>query len=91
MTNVGGAYDQWDMLIREFKQGNALDLRNKELKDFSPKVLQLNDLAVLDLSGNPNIGFIPQDIDLLSNLKTFRFQGNKVTSLPTSILRLRSL
>ena len=31
MTRVGGAYDQWDMLIREFKQGTALDLRNKEL------------------------------------------------------------
>lgn len=27
----GGAYDQWDMMIREFRQGTALDLRNKEL------------------------------------------------------------
>ena len=61
------------MLIREFRQGTALDLRNKNLTDFSPKVLDLNDLTVLDLSGNPGIQTIPQDIDLLSSLKTFRF------------------
>ena len=30
-TNTGGAYDHWDILIREFRQGTALDLRNKEL------------------------------------------------------------
>ena len=36
---MSGGYDQWDMLIREFRQGTALDLRNKELNDFSPKVL----------------------------------------------------
>ena len=59
MTNVGGAYDHWDTLIREFKQGTALDLRNKELQEVSPKVLQLNDLTVLDLSGNSAITFIP--------------------------------
>ena len=91
MTNKGGAYDQWDMLIREFRQGTALDLRNKELQEVSPKVLQLTDLTVLDLSGNPAITFIPQDIDMLSNLKTMRFCGVGLTSLPSSILRMTSL
>ena len=28
LPNSGGT-DQWDMLIREFRQGTALDLRNK--------------------------------------------------------------
>ena len=74
--NQGGAYDQWDTLIREFRQGTALDLRNKDLKDFSPKVLNLVDLTVLDLSGNPGITFLPNDIDLLTNLKTLRFCSN---------------
>ena len=91
MTRVGGAYDQWDMLIREFRQGTALDLRNKELQDFSPKVMELSDLTVLDLSGNPGITFIPQDIDLLSNLQTLRFQSNGLQTLPSSMLRMRNL
>jgi len=56
---MGGGKDQWDMLIREFKQGQTLDLRNKNLTDFSHKVLDLRDLAVLDLSGNPGITFLP--------------------------------
>ena len=78
-------------MIREFKQGTALDLRNKELKDFSSKVLNLTDLTVLDLSGNPGITFIPNDIDLLSNLRTLKFQGNGLQRLPSSILLMRSL
>jgi Leucine-rich repeat (LRR) protein len=53
MTNQGGAYDHWDTLIREFRQGTFLDLRNKDLKDFGPKVLNLTHLQMLDLSGNP--------------------------------------
>jgi len=79
------------MLIREFKQGTALDLRNKDLRDFSPKVFDFDDLTVLDLSGNPGITFIPQDIDLLRNLKTLRFQSNGLRDLPSSMLRMRSL
>ena len=59
MTTSAGGYDQWDILIREFRQGTALDLRNKDLHDFSPKVLTMEDLTVLDLSGNPGINFIP--------------------------------
>lgn len=91
IPTMSGGYDQWDMLIREFRQGTALDLRNKELTDFSPKVLELSDLTVLDLSGNPGITFLPQDIDMLQNLKTLRFQGNGLRDLPSSLLRMRNL
>ena len=53
--------------------------------------MELSDLTVLDLSGNPGITFIPQDIDMLQNLKTLRFQGNGLQALPSSILRMRNL
>lgn len=79
------------MLIREFKQGTALDLRNKTLTDFSPKVLELNDLTVLDLSANPGITFLPEDIDRMTSLKTLRFQNNGLRALPSSLLRMSSL
>ena len=29
MPNSSGAYDHWDSLLREFRQGTSLDLRNK--------------------------------------------------------------
>ena len=73
LPTMSAGYDQWDMLIREFKQGTALDLRNKDLKEFSQKVLDLSDLTMLDLSGNPGITFLPHDIDMLTNLKALRF------------------
>ena len=79
------------MLIREFKQGNSLDLRDKKLVDFSQKLLELNDLVVLDLSSNAGITFIPQDIDRMTSLKTLRFQNNNLHELPSSILRMESL
>lgn len=91
MTNKGGAYDQWDMLIREFKQGTALDLRNKDLIECSPKVLALTDLTVLDLSGNTKITSIPNDIDMLHNLKTLRFCGVGLDKLPSNLLKMSSL
>lgn len=53
--------------------------------------MDLSDLTVLDLSGNPGISFIPNDIDMLQNLKTFRFCGNGVSTLPIALLKLRSL
>lgn len=91
MPTIGGGYDKWDMLIREFKQGNSLDLRDKKLVDFSQKLLELNDLVVLDLSSNAGITFIPQDIDRMTSLKTLRFQNNNLHELPSSILRMESL
>ena len=51
----------------------------------------MTDLTVLDLSNNPSITFLPEDIDLLSNLKTLRFQGNGLVNLPSGLLRMRNL
>jgi hypothetical protein len=31
-------YDHWDTLLREFVQGTALDLRQQNLKEISPKL-----------------------------------------------------
>ena len=40
LPGASGGADQWDMLIREFRQGSAIDLRNKQLSEISPKLLQ---------------------------------------------------
>ena len=61
------------------------------MQEVSPKVLQLSDLTILDLSGNPAINFIPQDIDMLHSLKTMRFCSVGLSSLPSSILKMNSL
>ena len=79
------------MLIREFRQGSALDLRNKQLTDISPKLWTHTDLTELDLSQNPGIVTLPEDIDLLINLKKLRVCGNGLVNLPTAILNLRHL
>ena len=59
MPNSSGAYDHWDSLLREFRQGTSLDLRNKQLINISPKLWNFTDLTVLDLSENPQIALIP--------------------------------
>lgn len=79
------------MLIREFRQGTALDLRNKQLVDISPKLWMHTDLTVLDLSQNTGIVTIPEEIGLLVELKNLRVCGNGLVSLPTSILSLKNL
>ena len=79
------------MLIREFRQGSAIDLRNKQLSEISPKLLQQTFLTELDLSQNPGITMLPDDLDLLSNLKKLRVCGPSLTTLPMAILNLRSL
>ena len=79
------------MLIREFRQGSALDLRNKQLTEISQKLWTHTDLTELDLSQNPGIVTLPEDIDLLANLKKLRVCGNGLVSLPNAILNLRQL
>lgn len=46
-----GEEDPWDVLLREFVQGNQLDLKQKELKFISPKLWQgFTHITFLDLS-----------------------------------------
>jgi Leucine-rich repeat (LRR) protein len=45
----------------------------------------------LDLSDNPNLIEIPQEIENLKALKTLRFNGNGISNLPYSLLHLRNL
>ena len=42
--------DHWDTLLREFRQGTSLDLRNRQIDHVSPKLWAYTDLTVLDLS-----------------------------------------
>ena len=75
IKNIPGAsgqgYDPWDILIREFLVGNALDLRNKGLTEISPKLWRFEQIATIDLSQN-NLSSLPEDFILLKNLKTLR-------------------
>lgn len=48
-------FDRWDVLIREFLQGNSLDLRSKQLNDISPKLYNYRQIQVLDLSDNTGL------------------------------------
>jgi hypothetical protein len=53
IKNIPGAsqdYDPWDILLREFITGTALDLRNKSLTEISPKLWKYPNLTVIDLS-----------------------------------------
>lgn len=61
-------YDAWDGFLREFvTNGEALDLRNKSLSLISPKLwMQYPKLISLDLSENPHIKELPEE--LFSNL-----------------------
>ena len=81
--------DPWDILLREFVVNNSqFDVRNKDIKELSPKIWTLYPkLKVLDLSQNPALAVIPEEISKLANLQTLRLQQCSVTSLPLSILR----
>jgi Leucine-rich repeat (LRR) protein len=68
-----------------------LDLRNKQLVDISPKLWQQKQLLVIDLSGNPGLSVIPNEISSLKNLRTLRWSGNGVTQLPSGLLELEDL
>jgi Leucine-rich repeat (LRR) protein len=72
------AYDHWGTLLREFIQKDTLDLKSKNLNDISPKLFAYKNLTVLDLSNNPALCVIPDDIDKLVGLKTLRWSGNNV-------------
>lgn len=72
------AYDHWATLLREFMQKDTLELKNKNLTEISPKLFTYKNLTVLDLSNNPALSLIPDDIDKLINLKTLRWNGNNV-------------
>ena len=37
-------YDHWATLLREFLQGNALDLRSKQLTEINPRLFQLRQI-----------------------------------------------
>jgi hypothetical protein len=59
-------------------QGTSLDLRNKQLTSINQKVFGLKQITVLDLSDNPGLVDIPQEIDSLKALKTLRLNGNGI-------------
>ena len=49
------------------------------------------DLTVLDLSNNPKLISMPEDIDQLHNLTKLRLVGNNMTQLPGSLLHMQNL
>jgi len=86
-------YDAWDTFLREFVvNGVSLDLRNKDLQMISPKLwLQYPNLTAVDLSNNPHINKLPDELGNLVNLKQLRLQGCSLTSIPDSFLGFKEL
>jgi Leucine-rich repeat (LRR) protein len=48
-------------------------------------------IQVLDLSDNPGLTQIPNEIEQLTQLRTLRFNNNGLQSLPLGILNLADL
>jgi len=72
--NIPGAsqeYDPWDLLLREFVENNALDLRNKGVTSISPKLWGLDNLISVDFSQN-KLSSLPEEIYYLRKLKSLR-------------------
>lgn len=91
MPNSTGEYDHWSTLLREFMQGSTLDLKNKQVEGLSQKLWAQEHLTVLDLSQNPKIGTIPDDIKHLVNLKTLRLINCQLNEVPNGLLQLKYL
>jgi Leucine-rich repeat (LRR) protein len=72
--------------MREFIQGTMIDLRNKDLTELSPKLWNHTQLTQVELSQNPKLTKIPEEISLLTNVKTLRLTGNNIDVLPRSLL-----
>lgn len=90
LPNQSLSYDAWDGFLREFViNGQTLDLKNKNLNTIIPKLwLNYPSLISIDLSSNPLLGSIPEEIGNLVNLKQLRLSGCSLKSLPVSFLLL---
>mmetsp|Transcript_38857 Transcript_38857/g.28144 ORF Transcript_38857/g.28144 Transcript_38857/m.28144 type:complete len:172 (-) Transcript_38857:920-1435(-) len=91
LPNSSGQYDHWDTLLREFIQGSTLDLKNRQVEGLSQKLWAQDHLTVLDLSQNPKMGPLPQEIKNLVNLKTLRLINCQLSEIPDGILSLQYL
>ena len=76
MPGASKDYDPWDLLLREFVTNNTLDLRGKGITEVSPKLWKYEGLLSVDLSQNPQLAAIPEDIYLLRNLKSLRISNS---------------
>ena len=88
LPNSSASYDAWDTFLREFvTNGQIADFRSKDLNQISPKLwLTYPGLTSLDLSSNPLLSALPEDIGNLSNLKQLRISGCSLKTLPVSVL-----
>ena len=46
---------------------------------------------MIDLSGNPGLSVIPNEIESLKNLRSLCWSGNGLTNLPSGLLELEEL
>jgi Leucine-rich repeat (LRR) protein len=61
------------------------------LVEISPKLWTQKNLLVIDLSGNPGLSVMPNEIESLKNLRTLRWSGNGLAQLPSGLLELEEL
>lgn len=67
---------------------DELDLSDEGLSNVPSFISKLEDLCYLDLSGNPLITELPEDIGNCSSLKYINFSNTSITSLPESMAEL---
>jgi len=86
----GKAVTQWEMLIREYLQGNKLLLQNQNLTFVDESLCSFERITDIDLSQN-SLSSLPLSISKLSNLKSLKLSHNKFKELPVGIKNLENL
>ncbi|XP_011493971.1 PREDICTED: leucine-rich repeat serine/threonine-protein kinase 1 [Ceratosolen solmsi marchali] len=61
-----------------FPNVSMLDVSNNQLKEIPPNIYELNNLSVLNVSGNSDINELPPQMGLLSRLWNLNTQGCKL-------------
>ncbi len=68
----------------------ALDLRNKNMGNISPSVVQHKQLSILLLNDN-NIAQLPESVEKLRHLQSLNLRSNQLTNLPVTFKTLTNL
>lgn len=86
-------YDAWDTFLKMHVIGGIhLDLKNQNLNIISPKLwANFHTLITLDLSLNPLLKHIPEEVGNLKNLEELRLHRCELSATPRSIINLKKL
>jgi len=88
---VGNRLTTLPVSFRSLKNIARLILSDNFIKEFPIALLEMTSLETLDLSGNPSLKSLPEDMSSLVNLRKLRVNNAGLTSLPMGLPRLPKL